>query len=304
MRVRQKGLRASHSVAWQLIPLDEVIVKRVQDENEVKLGGVRKVRPVESIGHVHLVRAAAEMSARPLLVIQTRLQVDCIKIEVVTLVHENEHLSFPFLIIDHLYFSIKHLELLGLHTPHYLCFESQTIGALDVTISIIFLRHHKVKLLLVVGTVPDGFVPQLWKEVLALAFQNVVFVLVGEHHLLGVVGDFYLDLGTVLLEQNDSFVDVFVVVNIIDLDDFAATVLFAGDRAVLDFALGILGIDDHIKDFFVIFADDEFWNVFSFFLAGEMSEEDLNFGHDGDESLLVIKNYFLNVVECRVIEVK
>ena len=59
MRVRQKGCGAPNSMTWKLIPLDKLIIERVQDKSEVVFSCVGKVRPVESICHVHLIRTTA-----------------------------------------------------------------------------------------------------------------------------------------------------------------------------------------------------------------------------------------------------
>jgi hypothetical protein len=189
------------------------------------------------------------------------------------------------MIILHRDVCIENSKLPRLETSDNRRVECFRIRALDVAISIVLLTHHKVKCLLVVGTVPDRLVPQLRKEVLAGTLQDVVLILVREHHLLTVVRYLDLNLGALLLVKDASH-GFFLVIDVKDFDDLAATVLFAGDGAVGDSGAGVLGIKNHIKYFFMIFTNDKLGNLLSLILRRQMPKHNLHFGYNCNKSLL------------------
>ena len=49
-------------MARKFVPLKETAIEGVENKGVVVLGCVREVRPVESVGHVHLVDAGTYMS--------------------------------------------------------------------------------------------------------------------------------------------------------------------------------------------------------------------------------------------------
>jgi hypothetical protein len=96
------------------------------------------------------------MCAFPLLIVETRLQINRVKIEIISLVHENDHLSLSFCFVNHLYFRVEYAKLLGFYASDYLSFESQAVRTLNVTITVVFLTYYEVELLFIVGTVTNG----------------------------------------------------------------------------------------------------------------------------------------------------
>jgi len=55
MGVRQKGFVTFHHILRELISLNEIWIEGIQNEKVILLRSIRKVGPVESIGHVHLI---------------------------------------------------------------------------------------------------------------------------------------------------------------------------------------------------------------------------------------------------------
>lgn len=72
---------------WQLIPLNEINIESIEYLDEVSLGGIGEVRPVEAISHVEFVDAFSDVGIFSGGVIHTLLDINRIKIQEFSLVH-------------------------------------------------------------------------------------------------------------------------------------------------------------------------------------------------------------------------
>jgi len=94
----------------------------------------------------------------------------------------------------------------------------------------------------------------------------------------------------ILLEQNSSHFSLIFVINVKNFNDSSTSILFTCNGAVCEFAFRTLRVKNNIQDLFMIFTYDKFWYFFTFLLTCQMQEDNLNFGDDSNESLLIIKN--------------
>ena len=113
-----------------------------------------------------------------LALIHARVEVDRVKEQIVSLVHEYHQFAFYLFFVIHLNMRVEDSNLPRLKASPDRRIKDQTSRALNITISIVLLTIDKVKLLFVIQTMPDGLLADLRKEVLTLAFQDEVLYLI------------------------------------------------------------------------------------------------------------------------------